>query len=102
MKEDVLRKIKTAIIKHSQLKNAAEFNDVLDSHEHSFCLYTNSKYSNVFFVISKEEVWQTKTQVKTKLNLYAFDENGKDVDFDASGINLNEFIKESVKHCEIL
>lgn len=102
MNQEIIGKIKTTIIKHSHLKNQPTFNDVLDAHEHSFCLYSNNKYPNIYFVISKEEVWSLKTQVRTKLNLYAFDANGNDVDFDASGINLNDFAKESTKHCMLL
>lgn len=102
MKQEVISKIKATIIQHSHLKNQPIFNDVLDTHEHSFCVYSNSKYPNFYFVISKEEVFGFKAQVRTKLNLYTFNADGGDVDFDASGINLNDFAKESIKHCELI
>jgi len=100
--ENVLKIIKGKIIKHNLYKNSAEFNGANDTHEHDYCLYINPKYPNKYFVLSKESTFRGESLKNIEWNCYVFDGNGEELNFKTEKINLNDFVNESEKVCNIL
>lgn len=100
--DEVLRKIKSVMVKHKFLKNQ-DLGVVggEESFEYDFCLFSDKAYPDKYFVVSRENIWKNTSLDNVKLNAYVFDGNGNEIDFDTSLINLNKIIKESEKICEI-
>ena len=99
---EAIKKIKSAMATHKFLKNQDLGVEAgKESFEYDFCLYSDKAYAGKYFVVSRENIWKNTSLDNVNLNAYVFDENGSEVDFDTSLINLNKIIKESEKICEI-
>jgi hypothetical protein len=97
------KKIKETVIKYNLEKSfiQKEKNNI-ERAEYGYCLFTNPEYADKYFVISKVDVYRGDTLEDVKLNAYVFDKDGEEMEFDTSGINLNEVIKKGTKVCEIV
>ena len=100
--KDILKIIRTKIIKHNFYKNNAVLTGANNTHEYDFCLYINPKYADKYFVMSKENTFRGDSLNDITWKCYVFNNMGEDIDFKKEKINFNDFVKESEKICNII